>query len=63
MENAMNLSLELKFTLRSFESQVDKLDGEQARHFLVELYRQMMVRENFYKEFIRQERNDASMTI
>ena len=61
MENAINLSLEQKFTLRSFEDQVGKLDGEQARHFLVELYRQMMVRENFYKEFIRQEWNGESV--
>ncbi|MEM9771900.1 MAG: NblA/ycf18 family protein [Cyanobacteria bacterium P01_D01_bin.73] len=59
----MNLSLEQKFTLRSFEDQVDKLNGEQARHFLVELYRQMMVRENFYKEFIRQERNDSGLKL
>lgn len=63
MENAINLSLEQKFTLRSFEDQVDKLDGEQARHFLVELYRQMMVRENFYKEFIRQEWDNDGMGI
>ena len=55
MDDAMKLSLEQQFNLRSFETQVQGLSREQAQTFLVELYRQMMVRETFYKQFIKQE--------
>lgn len=51
----MELSLEQKFNLRSFETQVQKMSREQAQDFLVELYRQMMVRETLYKKFIKHE--------
>lgn len=51
----MELSLEQKFNLRSFETQVQRMSREQAQDFLVELYRQMIVRETLYKEFIKQE--------
>jgi hypothetical protein len=55
MSDAMELSLEQKFNLRSFETQVQRMSREQAQDFLVELYRQMIVRETLYKEFIKQE--------
>ncbi len=47
------LSLEQKFNLRSFETQVQQMSHEQAREFLVKLYEQMLVRENMYKEFLK----------
>lgn len=53
MSESSNLSLEQQFNLRSFETQVQKMSHQQAQEFLVELYQQMMVRENLYKEFLK----------
>ena len=47
------LSLEQKFSLRSFESQVQQMNREQAQEYLVKLYEQMLSRENMYKEVIK----------
>jgi len=55
MDRPAELSLEQKFNLRSFESQVERMDLEQAQHFLVKLYEQMMLRESMYKHFLKQE--------
>lgn len=54
-QHEVELSLEQKFTLRSFESQVQRMSLEQAREFLVALYRQMMIRETMYKSFLKKE--------
>jgi hypothetical protein len=53
MSKSMELSLEQKFSVRSFETQVQQMSREQAQEFLVNLYEQMIVRENLYKEFIK----------
>jgi hypothetical protein len=53
MSESLDLSLEQQFNLRSFESQVQQMSHEQAQEFLIQLYQQMMVRENFYKEFLK----------
>jgi outer membrane lipopolysaccharide assembly protein LptE/RlpB len=55
MSQPIQLSLEQQFSIRSFETQVQKMSREQAQDFLVKLYEQMMVRENMYKEFLKQE--------
>jgi hypothetical protein len=55
MSNPVELSLEQKFNLRSFESQVQHMSREQAQEFLVKLYEQMILRENLYKELIEQQ--------
>lgn len=55
MDRSFELSLEQQFSIRSFETQVEKMSVDQAREFLIELYRQMMVRETMYKEFIKHE--------
>ncbi|AFY38803.1 Phycobilisome degradation protein nblA [[Leptolyngbya] sp. PCC 7376] len=47
------LSLEQKFSLRSFESQVQQMNREQAQEYLIKLYEQMLSRENMYKEVIK----------
>ena len=54
MNNTKKLSLEQQFSLRSFETQVQKMSQEQARDFLVELYQHMMVQENLYKDLIKE---------
>ncbi|NJN74186.1 MAG: NblA-related protein [Limnothrix sp. RL_2_0] len=48
-----DLSLEQQFSLRSFESQVQQMNREQAQEYLVKLYEQMLSRENAYKEVIK----------
>lgn len=49
------LTLEQKFNLRSFESQVNRMSREQAQDFLIKLYEQMIMRENMYKHFLKQQ--------
>lgn len=55
MSKPVELSLEQKFNLRSFESQVQKMSHEQAQEFLIKLYEQMMMRETMYKEVLKHE--------
>jgi len=55
MDKPVELSLEQQFSLRSFETQVEKMSREQAQQFLVKLYEQMIMRETMYKHFLRHE--------
>ena len=54
MHDPFQFSLEQQFSLRSFETQVKKMSCEQAQHFLVKLYEQMMIRETIYQHFLKQ---------
>ncbi|HEY9628507.1 MAG TPA: NblA/ycf18 family protein [Coleofasciculaceae cyanobacterium] len=53
MNQPIELSLEQQFSLRSFESQVEHMSLEQAQHFLVQLYEQMMLKETMYRHFLK----------
>ncbi len=53
MNQPVNLSLEQQFSIRSFETQVNQMSREQAQDFLIQLYEQMIVRENMYKQFLK----------
>jgi hypothetical protein len=53
MSQPIELSLEQQFNIRSFETQVERMSREQAQEFLIKLYEQMIVRENMYKSFIK----------
>lgn len=53
MNQPVELSLEQQFSLRSFETQVERMSHEQAQQFLVKLYEQMMLRETMYKHFLK----------
>lgn len=53
MSDSIKLSLEQKFNIRSFETQVQAMSHEQAQEFLVKLYEQMIVKDNMYQDFIR----------
>ncbi|HEY9905111.1 MAG TPA: NblA/ycf18 family protein [Candidatus Sericytochromatia bacterium] len=55
MSKPIELSLEQQFSIRSFQTQVEKMSREQAQDFLVKLYEQMMLRETMYKEFLKHE--------
>jgi Phycobilisome degradation protein nblA len=51
--NPIELSLEQQFSIRSFETQVEHMNLEQAQQFLVQLYKQMMMREATYKQLLK----------
>lgn len=55
MNQPIELTLEQQFNLRSFADQVKSMSREQAQEFLVNLYRQMMLKETMYKEFLKHE--------
>ena len=53
MSDSTKLSLEQKFNIRSFETQVRAMSHQQAQEFLVKLYEQMIMKDNMYQDFIR----------
>jgi hypothetical protein len=53
MSKSFDLSLEQQFSIRSFEHQVKDMSQSQAQEFLVNLYRQMMLQENSYKNLLK----------
>jgi hypothetical protein len=55
MNQPIELSLEQKFSIRSFSDQVQNMSREQAQEFLIMLYEQMIVKENIYKSFLKHE--------
>ncbi|MEP0753225.1 NblA/ycf18 family protein [Trichocoleus sp. Lan] len=55
MNQSIELSLEQKFSIRSFSDQVQNMSREQAQEFLIMLYEQMIVKENMYKSFLKHE--------
>ncbi len=53
MLDCAELSLEQQYRLRVFADQVETLSQEEAQKNLVEMYRQMMIRDNYYRRAIR----------
>ncbi|MGL5083212.1 MAG: NblA/ycf18 family protein [Microcoleaceae cyanobacterium] len=53
MTTPNDLSLEQRFNLSSFRMQVGQMSREQAQEFLVDLYEQMLLRENMYQHFLK----------
>jgi hypothetical protein len=53
MSQSIKLSMEQEFSLRAFADQVQKLSREQAQELLIELNKQMMLRDNLYKELLK----------
>ncbi len=53
MEMPGNLSLEQQFRLKLYQEQVKSLSHEQAQQYLVEVLRQMMVKENLLKQLLK----------
>jgi hypothetical protein len=54
MDLPMELSLEQKFNLKMYEEQVKALSHEEAQKFLLEVLRQLMVKDNMLKHFMKQ---------
>ncbi|BAQ60967.1 NblA protein [Geminocystis sp. NIES-3708] len=53
METSAKLSLEQEFKLEVLKDQVQKLSHEQAQEYLIEVFRQMMVKDNLMKQLLR----------
>lgn len=53
MNQANQLSYEQEFSLRRFADQVQNLSREQAQDLLIELNRQMMIRDNLYRQLLQ----------
>lgn len=54
MELPIELSLEQEFSLKTYEHQVKGLNEEQAQGLLLEVLRQLMIKENVIKHLIAQ---------
>ncbi|MEO1006850.1 MAG: NblA/ycf18 family protein [Cyanobacteria bacterium J06638_38] len=54
MDLPMELSLEQQFNLKIYEKQVKSMSHEEAQQFLVEVLRQLMVKENMVKHLMKQ---------
>lgn len=55
MSNQNHLSLEQEFNLKKIATQAQALSQQQAQELIVELQRQMMIKDNLYKQLIKQE--------
>lgn len=57
MNQSTSLSIEQEFHLKSFAAQVHRMSQAQAQEFLIELHRQMIIKEKIYQHLIQQEWN------
>ncbi len=53
MNLPLELSMEQQFNLRMYEGQVKDLSSEQAQDFLLEVMRQLMIKENVIKHLMK----------
>jgi Phycobilisome degradation protein nblA len=53
MDLPMTLSLEQQFNLKIYEEQVRNMSAEQSQTFLIEVMRQLMVKENIVKHLMK----------
>ena len=53
MDRMGQLSVEQEFSLRRFSDQVKTLSREQALDLLIELNKQMMIKDNLYRQLLK----------
>ena len=53
MDLSGQLSMEQQFKLKVLQDQVQDLSKEQAQEYLLEMFRQMMVKDNIVKHLLR----------
>ncbi|MGF1542108.1 MAG: NblA/ycf18 family protein [Pleurocapsa sp.] len=53
MDVSAQLSLEQQFKLKVLQEQVQDLTKEQAQEYLLEMFRQMMVKDNLMKHLLK----------
>lgn len=54
MEIPTELSLEQQFNLRAYEEEVKRMDSAQAQALLMQVLRQLMVKENVIRHLLKQ---------
>ncbi|MCC5619918.1 NblA/ycf18 family protein [Nostoc sp. CHAB 5715] len=54
MDIPMELNLEQKFNLKLYEEQIKRLNQEESQKLLLELLRQLMVKDNMIKHLLKQ---------
>jgi hypothetical protein len=54
MELPIALTLEQEFNLKAYEGQVKGLNQEQAQDFLIEVLRQLMIKDNVIRNLVRE---------
>lgn len=54
MTEPASLTIEQQFSICSFASQVQEMNREKAQQKLVELFKEMMIMENSYKQLLKQ---------
>lgn len=55
MESNHNLSIEQQFKLQVLSQEIQQMSREQAQQYLMEVLRQMMVKDNVVKKLIKGE--------
>lgn len=53
MNSHQHLTLEQEFNQRTFADQVQQMSREQAQTFLINLHKEMMTRENLYRDMLK----------
>ena len=53
MDFPIELSLEQKFKLKVYKEQIKELSPEESQAFLIEVMRQLMVKENLIKHLVK----------
>ena len=53
INQSIQLSCEQEFSLKAFEVQVEQMSREQAQSLLVNLYRQMILRDTMFKQILK----------
>ncbi|HEY9767342.1 MAG TPA: NblA/ycf18 family protein [Coleofasciculaceae cyanobacterium] len=53
MNSSSQLSMEQQFKLKVLQEQVQSLSKEQAQEYLLEMFRQMMVKDNLVKHLLK----------
>lgn len=54
MDIPLELSLEQQFSLRTYADQVKGLDQEQAQQLLLQVVRQLMIKENVIRHLVKE---------
>lgn len=55
MDLPLSLSMEQEFNLKAYESQVKSLSQDQAQELLLEVMRQLMIKENVVRHLMKQD--------
>lgn len=53
MSKPIELSIEQKFHIRSFNDKVQRMNREQAQKMLLYIYEQMLIQKNTYEDLIK----------